>query len=482
MFKRPNQSQPASAAPPPFFVVTDTGARVELSDHAREQARRNLPATEATDPNEFETAIIRQAANDNVAEADKAQAVVKEQTAAFDRIERQLPTAADLDALVERADAEVEHDLAANTTLARRFDDYDKHDGNLRAFVGKHGLDREPQYPESMIWHLLAVVILFMLESVANAGFFLSGNSLGFVGAFGFAASIALVNVVGGFCFGWRVLPHKNHISRRNRRWTFVALVAYTLCSILFNLAVAHFRDLHTLSNTALHDAFGNLLRGPFDLSMSSTIMFAVGLIFWAMAIIDGYKAEDPYPGYKAVHTGYLKTRNAYEADRAMALQQVLSRERAVGPACDEQVRKHENLVEEMNRGLLLAHKAVDGYGTRHEHIQNGSDVHLRKYRDVNKAGRRTDPPAYFEDYPVQPVLIDQTANEPLADRLRFARQALEAHKAHAFAVKAASRARMTDIARRFDEFLLARLPQHATTSPAGEGPALSLAKEGAQA
>ncbi len=119
MFKRPNQSQPASAAPAPFFVVTDTGARVELSDHSREQARRNLPATDATDPNEFETAIIRQAANDNVAEAAQAQAVVKEQTAAFDRIERQLPTASDLDALVERADAEVEHDLAANTTLAR---------------------------------------------------------------------------------------------------------------------------------------------------------------------------------------------------------------------------------------------------------------------------------------------------------------------------------------------------------------------------
>lgn len=307
MFKRSNDSKPKSDAAAPFFIVTKSGAKVELAQHAREAGRLNLPATSDTTPNEFETAIIRQAANDHASESKRVHDVLKERTGNFERLERQLPTAADVDAIVERSDADVEHDLAANMTLARRFEDFDRQDGNLRSFVRKNGIDREPHYPESIIWHLLIVVVLFVLESAANAAFFLDGNSAGYLGALGFAGSIALVNVGGGFIFGWRALPHKNQVNTTNRRWAWVAFVAYALCSVLFNLAVAHFRDLHTLSNTALHDAFGSLVRGPFDLSMSSTIMFAVGLICWAIAILDGYKAEDEYPGYKAVHVDYLK-------------------------------------------------------------------------------------------------------------------------------------------------------------------------------
>jgi hypothetical protein len=472
MFKNANATQPKPPVSVPFFAESDSGARVELSDDAQSNGRRNLPPSDAAAPNEFEMAIIRQHEQDHLALAERSRATLQEQEAALARAEGQMPTPTDIDALVEKADAEVEHDLASNVTLSRKFDEYDRQDGNLRTFVRQNGLNREPHYPDSFIWRLLILTLIFVLETSANAMFFAIGNAFGYAGGFMLASFIAAANVGGGFLCGWRCLPYLHHILRGNRRRATIGFILYVAFAIVFNLTVAHFRDLHALSNAALRDSFGARLRGPFDLSFHSFLMLAVGMIACAIAIWEGYTADDRYPRYGDVHREYTKARDAYDLDKGQALQQVLAREKAVSPACGELVRKGEGLVEEMSRALVIAQKAADAYDTDREHIASRCEIYLRKYRDENKAIRRAPPPAYFELFPPLPELLDRAPIEAMSQRLQFARRALEALKAHAHGIKAESRRRLTEIARRFDEFLATRLPRHEQSAAVDAGEA----------
>ena len=143
----------------------------------------------------------------------------------------------------------------------------------------------------------------------------------GLVAGIGIAIGIALANVAFlGLFLGTRGLRWLCH---RNRG---VKLAGFSLClfaltgGVYGNLGVAHYRDLLSggTPEFASRLAIEALHTRPFEIAdILSGILFVLGFFFCLGAAVDGFKMDDPYPGYGRLarrwdraHEAYVNTKN----------------------------------------------------------------------------------------------------------------------------------------------------------------------------
>ncbi len=172
---------------------------------------------------------------------------------------------------------------------------------HFRRFREEHRLIRPANYPESTIWLTAVLAALCLAETGLNGMFLALGDEFGWLGGAAQALLIALLNVGFAFLMGRYLMPQFNHVRIWRRIVGCLGLLAYPVVVTLLNLAVAHYRDaLLGDSDKPARLAIEMFIAGPWAIvDFQSWIMVGIGWLFSIIALIDGYRFGDRYPGYE---------------------------------------------------------------------------------------------------------------------------------------------------------------------------------------
>lgn len=411
----------------PRLDIDRTAERLRLIELAEENGRRGIPATddEAFDaPQERIVQFIR----------GEVATISASYEASLMGLNNRI---ADLDVPASlRALAAVPADLARGLdTLAQQTmrgmsaarEAYETARRTYEAFRSRHGLEREPRYPASKFNYVATLIAIAVLEGLVNALFFARGSDYGLLGGALYALLLAAIDILVVFNFGraiaWIVAREWYY---RTAAW--LTLLAFLTWALGFNLLVGHVREaLQVAPDTAMTIARDTFVTSPLGLSQAdSWVLVAIGLVLSILAMVDGLRWDDPYPGYGDAHRKLVLTREDLEhwksAWREGAIAQ---RDHHLGriEALLRDVRRDVVALERTLQTKTLLLQNVRGFSA---HYEESCNALIRLYRDHNIGFREEPPPPYFSrtwKLRLSERLSDSTDSD--RERLREARTAV---------------------------------------------------------
>ena len=279
----------------------------------------------------------------------------------------------------------------------------------LESFKAEHRLTRDAHYPSSPLLAFGILSMLVIMEAGINGVLFADSSDQGLFGGWLEALVLSITNVGAAFLFGRMVLPQLHRRGPGVKAGAFVLCLAGVAAILAINLVGAHYRDFkseagpapapaivlkHEASlplggakpgpaaatqrkaakpapadapapapiteneRTKEREAVAKLLGSPFAFdSFMSFFLFVIGLCGAAIAALDGYKLDDPFPGYGKRHRKYAAAR----LHGAGALQRILGQSNAIMTGNFQAInRKIESFGHEMS-ALLNLHQAYAG-------------------------------------------------------------------------------------------------------------------------
>ena len=386
----------------PIINVEGLAAEMHVEELARRNGRLDMPPTGSSDLDTPQRRIV----GNMIEMVNGARATCLEKLNALSarrneidvvtaiRAVRQLPD--DCRIIIDRVLAKhYDQLLKTRSTQQRMLREF-------KFFVEENHLDREPQYPESSIFHWSIVVALVLIESIANSYFFAKGSDFGLIGGAFQALLISAVNIGFSLLTGMYVLPNLRHVVKARRIGAGAVSGLYGVVMLFFNLATAHYRQqLEINPLKALTNTIPALRSAPFDINNfdANTLMF-IGFIFAVAALIKAFTADDPYPGYGSLHRRYKASAEAYEAAKQDA-------RRNVNDAFDKYRWQLNQILDDARANsrdfplLLNETEAVAAdYARFAAEANSACQTLLKIYRSTNLRVRTAPPPAYFDDYP----------------------------------------------------------------------------------
>ena len=267
-------------------------------------------------------------------------------------------------------------------------------------FRKTHGLNRTARYPESLIYYSGFILILFLIESILNANFLAIGLENGILGGFIEAVAISTINIFVSLGAGIYLYPQVNQIKLKWKFFGWASIFLYLGLVILFNLLVAHYRialssnQPEFAGTLALH----NLYTNPFNLpDFDSWLMISIGFIFSITASIDGFKMNDPYPGYSNLDRRYIAAQRDYSFHHA----DIIDNLRDIKDESTSNIHQSKNILSdrrsEFDNILVRRLTLINAFEQRMLYLQNCARHLLNIYRNANIAARLSKAPAYFE-------------------------------------------------------------------------------------
>jgi hypothetical protein len=281
----------------------------------------------------------------------------------------------------------------------------------LESFKAEHRLTRDAHYPSSPLLAFGILSMLVIMEAGINGVLFADSSDQGLFGGWLEALVLSITNVGAAFLFGRMVLPQLHRRGPGVKAGAFVLCLAGVAAILAINLAGAHYRDFKseagpppappavlkheaslTLGGTRTgpaaamprkaakpapaelpapapapvaengrtkeREAVAKLLGSPFAFdSFMSFFLLVIGLCGACIAAFDGYKLDDPFPGYGKRHRKYAAAR----LHSAGALQRILGQSNAIMTGNFQAInRKIESFAHEMST-LLNLHQAYAG-------------------------------------------------------------------------------------------------------------------------
>lgn len=192
---------------------------------------------------------------------------------------------------------------ARERAIASHKDEFAKRRNDFLRFQKEHGLSYRPQTGHHLVWGLLIAAFLLATEAGVNFVMFAVDFSLGETVAM--VIGIPMVNVVFGFVVGRLMLPQAKFHGK-----TFRGVLSYLGIIFVFMPAVLYFNSLlavfRSVGTTAIYadNRLQKVLVAPFTewdrIEITGVLLFVFGLVWAMIAVLDGYFADDPFPGYGA--------------------------------------------------------------------------------------------------------------------------------------------------------------------------------------
>ena len=387
--------------------VEELRERLQLEARAQSDAIAGLPKSDAT--------TLTSAENDAVVaaeEAAKKEIQVAEKCGA--KVQRALNNCAStlMEVRQARKDMEGETPPAARDmgTLKREWESehaaYGKFKNNHKLMRNATGDDRVVQ----VVWAVVVVV----LESIANAYFYMPISDLGLLGGFFTALFVSVANVALAFLGGTLGLRYLSHIEPAKKLGGLVALlVCICACTLVVALSALFRGHADALSAEELDTgmlmdrAWGAAVDSLINLdvlgllaSLNSFLLTFVGVLCAVIGFWKGWEFDDPYPGFGAAYRRREKAQEAY--DDACKEEE----ERQLEWRKSHRQRLH-NERDKIVHSKAKMEAAGAGFSEAIASIQHlASDTAklakalLGVYRQKNSELRAGDSPAYFQDYP----------------------------------------------------------------------------------
>ncbi len=284
---------------------------------------------------------------------------------------------------------------------------------DLERFKAVNRLFREPHYPSSPMLGLGVLLIIILVEAGINGVLFAGSSDQGLFGGWLEALVLSIANTGAAFLAGRLVLPQLHRRGVIQKTCAAATTGAVLAAIVAISVFGAHYRDFKAgtvwaapppiLANTkneaaavlfsakpatggpsvpkvrkasavessaapqaqvglrernSERDALQKAIDAPLDLqSFTSVFLLAIGLCGAAIALWDGYKFDDPFPGYGKRHRRYADAR----VRSASALRRILNQSNALMDGNFRAVaQKVENHAHEMT-ALLALHHAYAG-------------------------------------------------------------------------------------------------------------------------
>jgi hypothetical protein len=269
-------------------------------------------------------------------------------------------------------------------------------------FRQKHRINRNPHLPNPGITHIRigVLAIIFLLETISNSSFLAKSNVLGLWGAYTEAMVISFLNIFAGVIaalFGWRWLAHR---SFGRKLIGFFICIFHLAASIAFNDVVAHYRQVSgTIIDNGGFAAIQSFSMNPWGLDdFQSWLLFAMGLSFSYITVIDVYGWDDSYPGYGNLGRRLRKSRGNYIAQIEFILEMLTDRKDEAVKALEESRQELSNRrgeCESIHGGFRLLCTRFGDYQDQLERL--GIEL-LERYRDANREARKGNAPKRFKE------------------------------------------------------------------------------------
>jgi hypothetical protein len=267
-------------------------------------------------------------------------------------------------------------------------------------FRERHRLDRvaRVQTGGHTFFKWALIVLLLLIETIANGVFLAKGSEQGLLGGTTEAATFAFLNIGSALLLAKVGVVELNHRSLMRRFFGLVALCVYAGIALALNLSIAHYREASALLlEGGGQEVIRRMTTAPFELAeLNSWILFGVGLLFSLIAFIDGLVLSDPYPGYSGVEHRLRAAQKDY-ADEIDLLVDELGeirdefRDEMEELSRDLSVRRgeHDAIILHRNRLLQL-------FNLHEQQLERAGAALLEVYRDANRQARSTKPPKRF--------------------------------------------------------------------------------------
>jgi Skp family chaperone for outer membrane proteins len=304
------------------------------------------------------------------------------------------------------ADLKAEQQMALDDLHGLR-KDLAEAETSLAEFKKEHKL-RRPAEKKSALGQFVKLLVIGLLvvgELVANGYFLSGGNELGLIGGFVEALLFSALNVGVAIFVALVLLPNLYHRNFFRKLFGVIALFAFFAWAAGLNLGLAHYREAAgtreptiAFTEQARDAVVERLLTRPLELDQfESWLLFAIGVLFALVALIDGLSLVDRYPGYQKFADTMRKARQAY-ADQRRAKILDLSDVR----------QEYQDAVSELRIDIAkrrTEHQAISAHRLKllnlfQEHqaqLEKAANQLLRIYRDANIETRSSVAPSYFE-------------------------------------------------------------------------------------
>ena len=287
-------------------------------------------------------------------------------------------------------------------------------------FRKKHALTHPADYPLSRLWNFAVILVILAIESILNGTFLARGLETGLLGGIVEAFAIAAINVSFGFFLGDSVIRYLFHRSITLRIIALIEIPISGAIAVFFNFLVGHYRDAlggqdpSHASSIALY----NFRLHPFDLAaVESWVLFALGLFFSTIAAIDGFKMNDPYPGYGKISRKHEEIIQEYTDEKANIVDDL---SRTCDQALDYMREARQNLATkraELSMILDQRENLLRSFDANHSHLNRGINDLLATYRNANMRSRTTPAPArYNRGYTLPKPSVPASLPQALTD------------------------------------------------------------------
>lgn len=272
----------------------------------------------------------------------------------------------------------------------RRDENHRRND--LAQFRRANDLDRSADYPE-FGWVVAGwgfVAFLFLVESFANSVFLGRGNEAGIIGAYTIAIGISIANLVPALLFFGPAVRYLAHVRPAPRVLAGLALSVFVLFVLTLNLGVAHYREVSgQLLGEGGFEVVRRVTQTPLGLEEAqSWLLFFIGLIFSCIALFDGWKLDDAYPGYGNRDRLLRQARQRYLDERGEVVDELDGIRQETLDDLKRIASNARKQPEEQRRIVLNWHQICDDYERHVSALEDIGATLVEEYREANHAAR----------------------------------------------------------------------------------------------
>jgi hypothetical protein len=383
----------------PQLDILAMSARLRLVERGEESGRENRPASDASQPHRVESEIAELIQQEYARAVD----IYRQGLENYDRrINGTSLETLGVEIRGAAQDAVAEYTLVAHKaqdeiSLDRK--DLDDVEQEFEAFKASNNLTRGCRVPEGHITHIGVVLLVLLLDTAANGYLLSSRDEFGLLGGMLQAILVAGMNVSLGFFAGRIALPNIIHRSIWRRIGGIATFTIFMGLILALNLSFAHYRDLSVLGVIDPEQkALSEVFETPLVLhDVKSWWLGFMGVFFAFVSLIDGFKWDDPYPGYGELARRRDTKRENYLDRKHYWLESVKERREQARAEVGE-IRHDIDMGQgEIVQATMGRRSFTASFFAHASHLEAAANQLIDTYRDVNRRVRATPAPSYFE-------------------------------------------------------------------------------------
>jgi hypothetical protein len=326
-------------------------------------------------------------------------------------------------AIIQQAAPEAVGDFRAEATigrdelfvLRRRLNETELERERFRA---RHRIERPARLASlgKIILKIGVLAILFILEVVINGSFLAKANLGGLLGGAAQAVTFAGLNIIASFFWGMvliRLVNRRNYLLKLIGLLSFLTYLAF---AVALNLTLSHLREIPpavSLNDTIGQEVLHRLLTAPAGLTdINSWVLFAIGLIFSLIAMVDGLLFFDPYMGYSGLERRWIEASRQFANARIDLIERLRDIREDAAEVMNEAARDLSVRRSEYDALLQGRARLSQRFEHHQSQIEQSCRALLEIYREANRGARSTPAPGYFAKAYSMPR-ISYAGNEP---------------------------------------------------------------------